>query len=253
MTGGKAMTATSVTDLRRCFEAINMLMQPFVCLSFLPQSPAQVTSEASAAGGAAGTGPASDKANPAPGDAESAPPAAQGAAPAVASAPESSVASGAPLSYDPPPKVSHHGVHVKLSNIGRFMGIWPLPESYHPSRVENLVPRDAHPRIILGVKPTEPIVVEGLPFDKYELEGSTLTSWILGKKRTNLCWPCYMPKRLVGRAQGRWSQEGTCLRQGKSVSGQTFLPTLNPSTYLSQCWHQRSGSAFWLPQTLYRR
>jgi integrator complex subunit 6 len=233
VTGGKAMTATSVTDLRRCFEAINMLMQPFVCLSFLPQSPAQATSETSAATGAASIGPAFDKAaNPTPGDAENGAPATQSAVPAVVSAPESTAASGAPPSYDPPPKVSHHGVHVKLSNIGRFMGIWPLPESYHPSRVENLVPRDAHPRIILGVKPTEPIVVEGLPFDKYELEGSTLTSWILGKKKTSLCWPCYMPKRLGKTVKGR---SGSKRDMFASVSLRPFWPThapllINPSS-----------------------
>lgn len=203
------MLATSVNDLKRCLEAINVLMQPFVCVSFLPQTPAQAAAELAAARavqGDAASAAAGSGGNAAPGASGSSvgeggaedttlpPPPPPASAPG---APTSNTSSSNSIAHDVPPKATHHGVHVRLTANARFVGIWPLPESYHPATTDALLPRDAHPRIVLGLRPTEPIVVEGLPFDKYELEGSPLTAWILAKKKTNLCWPCYMPKRCV--------------------------------------------------------
>ena len=34
----------------------------------------------------------------------------------------------------------------------------------------------------------EPMVIENLPFDKYELEPSPLTQFILSRKQPSTCW-----------------------------------------------------------------
>lgn len=36
--------------------------------------------------------------------------------------------------------------------------------------------------------PQEPMVIENLPFDKYELEPSPLTQFILARKQPTVCW-----------------------------------------------------------------
>lgn len=52
----------------------------------------------------------------------------------------------------------------------------------------------------------EPVVVEGLPFDKYELEPSKLTQKILSLKKTNVCYQVFMrhshPSEAIGRPFG---------------------------------------------------
>lgn len=53
-------------------------------------------------------------------------------------------------------------------------------------------PRTAHPLIRFKCEPQEPIVPPDLPFDKYELEPSPLTQYILERKQPNVCWYCYI-------------------------------------------------------------
>ncbi len=38
------------------------------------------------------------------------------------------------------------------------------------------------------VKTQEPMIIDNLPFDKYELEGSPLTLYILARKQPKICW-----------------------------------------------------------------
>lgn len=49
-------------------------------------------------------------------------------------------------------------------------------------------PRSAHPNIKFMCVPQEPMVIENLPFDKYELEPSPLTQFILARKQPTVCW-----------------------------------------------------------------
>jgi len=49
-------------------------------------------------------------------------------------------------------------------------------------------PRSAHPEVRFSCTPTEPIVMESLPFDKYELEPSPLTQYILERRQPNVAW-----------------------------------------------------------------
>lgn len=67
----------------------------------------------------------------------------------------------------------------------------------------NLPARDAHPIIWFSQEETEPQVVEGVPFDKYELEPSPLTQHILGMKNTNVCWLCYVPGSNAEEGNGK--------------------------------------------------
>lgn len=70
-------------------------------------------------------------------------------------------------------------------------GYWPIPESYWPDvKMTSLPPRDAHPRIkIILIPHDEPPIVRNFPIDKYELEPSPLTLYILSKKDPNKVYP----------------------------------------------------------------
>ena len=49
--------------------------------------------------------------------------------------------------------------------------------------------------------PCEPVVIENLPFDKYELEPSPLTQYILERRQPNVAWqvitPLYITRALA--------------------------------------------------------
>lgn len=80
----------------------------------------------------------------------------------------------------------------KIPAIKQFpTGYWPIPESYWPDvKMTQLPPRDAHPRIRISLIPhDEPQYVRNFPIDKYELEPSPLTRWILSKKDPNKVYP----------------------------------------------------------------
>jgi integrator complex subunit 6 len=49
-------------------------------------------------------------------------------------------------------------------------------------------PRSAHPNVKFTCTSQEPMVIENLPFDKYELEPSPLTQFILARKQPTVCW-----------------------------------------------------------------
>jgi len=49
-------------------------------------------------------------------------------------------------------------------------------------------PRSAHPVVKFSCVPCEPVTIENLPFDKYELEPSPLTQHILERRQPNVAW-----------------------------------------------------------------
>ena len=57
-----------------------------------------------------------------------------------------------------------------------------------PCTLHLQIPRDAHPVIKFSCAPCEPMVVENFPFDKYEMEQSPLTHYILARKQPNVAW-----------------------------------------------------------------
>lgn len=49
-------------------------------------------------------------------------------------------------------------------------------------------PRSSHPVVRFSCVDCEPMVIDKLPFDKYELEPSPLTQYILERKSPHMCW-----------------------------------------------------------------
>lgn len=77
----------------------------------------------------------------------------------------------------------------KTVEIIFVLGHWPIPESFWPEvTMSVLPPRSAHPNIKFACTNAEPLVIENLPFDKYELEPSPLTQYILSRKQPKTCW-----------------------------------------------------------------
>lgn len=81
-------------------------------------------------------------------------------------------------------------IYVPRTNQKGFAGgFWPIPESYWPDQsLPTLPSRTAHPNLKFVCQPSEPLVVENFPFDKYELEPSLLTQYIIGRKQPTVCW-----------------------------------------------------------------
>lgn len=72
-------------------------------------------------------------------------------------------------------------------------GHWPIPESFWPEiTAPSLVARSAHPCVRFSCVAREPMVVDNLPFDKYELEASQLTQFILSRKQPAVCWQVFV-------------------------------------------------------------
>ncbi|KAJ8310005.1 hypothetical protein KUTeg_011870 [Tegillarca granosa] len=72
---------------------------------------------------------------------------------------------------------------------GYSVGHWPIPEGFWPDiSSPTLPPRTAQPIVRFCCTPCEPMVIENLPFDKYELEPSPLTQFILERRQPNTCW-----------------------------------------------------------------
>ncbi|KRT86577.1 hypothetical protein AMK59_1277, partial [Oryctes borbonicus] len=55
-----------------------------------------------------------------------------------------------------------------------------------------LPPRTAHPNVKFTCTSSDPLVIENLPFDKYELEPSPLTQFILARKQPTVCWQVFV-------------------------------------------------------------
>ncbi|XP_024139824.1 integrator complex subunit 6 [Oryzias melastigma] len=101
----------------------------------------------------------------------------------------------------PAPSFSPHAWHSchKLIYVrpnpktGVPVGHWPIPESFWPDQNSpTLPPRSAHPLVRFSCVDCEPMVIDKLPFDKYELEPSPLTQYILERKSPHMCWQVFV-------------------------------------------------------------
>ncbi|XP_047985259.1 LOW QUALITY PROTEIN: integrator complex subunit 6 [Leguminivora glycinivorella] len=80
-----------------------------------------------------------------------------------------------------------------VSQKGFAVGFWPIPESFRPDpNAPTLPPRSAHPAVKFTCSSQEPMVIDNLPFDKYELEPSPLTQFILARKQPTTCWQVFV-------------------------------------------------------------
>lgn len=73
------------------------------------------------------------------------------------------------------------------------VGHWPIPEAFWPDpNLPALPPRTAHPIVKFTCVATEPHMMDALPFDKYELDSSPLTQYILSRKQPHVAWQVYV-------------------------------------------------------------
>ncbi|KFP68521.1 Integrator complex subunit 6, partial [Cariama cristata] len=84
----------------------------------------------------------------------------------------------------------HKLIYVRPNpKTGVPIGHWPVPESFWPDQNSpTLPPRTSHPVVKFSCTDSEPMVIDKLPFDKYELEPSPLTQFILERKSPQTCW-----------------------------------------------------------------
>uniref|UniRef100_A0A8C6V7M4 Integrator complex subunit 6 n=1 Tax=Neogobius melanostomus TaxID=47308 RepID=A0A8C6V7M4_9GOBI len=75
----------------------------------------------------------------------------------------------------------HKLIYVRPNpKTGVPIGHWPIPEAFWPDQNSpTLPPRSAHPHVRFSCVDAEPMVIDKVPFDKYELEPSPLTQFIL--------------------------------------------------------------------------
>ncbi|XP_053923897.1 integrator complex subunit 6 isoform X2 [Cuculus canorus] len=88
----------------------------------------------------------------------------------------------------------HRLIYVRPNpKTGVPIGHWPVPESFWPDQNSpTLPPRTSHPVVKFSCTDCEPMVIDKLPFDKYELEPSPLTQFILERKSPQTCWQVYV-------------------------------------------------------------
>ncbi|XP_075971454.1 integrator complex subunit 6 isoform X3 [Anticarsia gemmatalis] len=80
-----------------------------------------------------------------------------------------------------------------VAQKGFAVGFWPIPESFRSDpTAQTLPPRSAHPVVKFTCSSQEPMVIDNLPFDKYELEPSPLTQFILARKQPTICWQVFV-------------------------------------------------------------
>ncbi|XP_044161878.1 integrator complex subunit 6-like isoform X3 [Bufo gargarizans] len=98
----------------------------------------------------------------------------------------------------------HKLIYVRPNpKTGVPVGHWPIPESFWPDQNSpTLPPRTAHPVVKFSCVDCEPMVIDKLPFDKYELEPSPLTQYILERKSPHTCWQVFVS------SSGKYSEIG---------------------------------------------
>uniref|UniRef100_A0A1A8BQY8 Integrator complex subunit 6 n=1 Tax=Nothobranchius kadleci TaxID=1051664 RepID=A0A1A8BQY8_NOTKA len=88
----------------------------------------------------------------------------------------------------------HKLIYVRPNlKTGVPIGHWPIPEAFWPDQNSpTLPPRSAHPQVRFSCVDAEPMVIDKVPFDKYELEPSPLTQYILERKSPHTCWQVFV-------------------------------------------------------------
>ncbi|VDO94882.1 unnamed protein product [Soboliphyme baturini] len=86
----------------------------------------------------------------------------------------------------------------RVGSRGYVMSHWPIPEPFRPEPAGSTLPtRTAQPHIMFRCYPCDPLVLPDFPFDKYELEPSPLTQFILEMKQPSVCWQVFVCKSCV--------------------------------------------------------
>ena len=100
---------------------------------------------------------------------------------------------------------------------GFAVGFWPLPEAFWPDIAAPALPqRSAHPNIKFTCTNQEPMIIDNLPFDKYELEPSLLTLYILARKQPKTCWQVYI------QGSSKSGGGGSAVNAAPDIAGHPF-------------------------------
>uniref|UniRef100_A0A1I8IYI2 INT_SG_DDX_CT_C domain-containing protein n=1 Tax=Macrostomum lignano TaxID=282301 RepID=A0A1I8IYI2_9PLAT len=86
-------------------------------------------------------------------------------------------------------------LYVKVSTSAatpRVTGRFPRPTGL-TSAPTGCRARSAHPLVRFVCQKAEPQAIDGFPFDKYELEPSPLTQYILERREPHSAWQCHVP------------------------------------------------------------
>lgn len=76
---------------------------------------------------------------------------------------------------------------------GYSVGHWPIPEAFWPDlNSQQLLPRTCHPIVRFTCATNDPMIIDQLPFDKYEIESCPLTNYILLRKQPQVAWQCFI-------------------------------------------------------------
>ncbi|KAG7256556.1 hypothetical protein CRUP_000161, partial [Coryphaenoides rupestris] len=83
---------------------------------------------------------------------------------------------------------------VRLLSTGSVntLGCSWWSRSTKKSGLKMMSPRSAHPHVHFSCLDAEPMVIDKVPFDKYELEPSPLTQYILERKSPHTCWQVFV-------------------------------------------------------------
>lgn len=200
VTGGRSYTVNSVKTLNQCLESLAQKVQSGVVVNFekygadpLPidnakvggrKSPISMELDTSTNGflhggsmlnGTKKTEPENDKLN-------------------LPNHQRLNTASPVPPSQDTSWHSCRRLIYVRPnSKTGLPVGHWPVPEGFWPDvNAPTLPPRDSQPILRFTCADSEPLVLDNLPFDKYELEPSPLTQYILERRNPNVCWQAFV-------------------------------------------------------------
>ncbi|KHJ45826.1 hypothetical protein D918_04038 [Trichuris suis] len=82
----------------------------------------------------------------------------------------------------------------RVNPRGYAVSHWPIPENFWPDAMMTSLPtRTAVPIVKFSCRFQEPDLLTDFPFDKYELEPSPLTKYILDLKKPKHCWHTFLP------------------------------------------------------------
>ncbi|XP_016301871.1 integrator complex subunit 6-like [Sinocyclocheilus anshuiensis] len=82
-----------------------------------------------------------------------------------------------------------------IDNYGQYtveIAAGAVPKCHSSAQPVGTPPRSAHPLVRFSCIDCEPMVIDKLPFDKYELEPSPLTQFILERKSPHMCWQVFV-------------------------------------------------------------
>ncbi|XP_072180479.1 integrator complex subunit 6-like [Diadema setosum] len=189
VTGGRSYTVTSMKTLNQCLESLVQKVQSGVVVHFEKVGPDPVlpNGELRSVGHQSPLPPEVDRVD--------------GNTPLLDASsnlsvpPTSRQNASSPIPQDTTWHSCRRLIHVRPNpKSGVPMGHWPIPETFWPDPQAPALPqRNSHPVVKFTCQNCEPMILDQLPFDKYELEPSPLTQYILERRNPNSCWQVFVP------------------------------------------------------------